>query len=74
MKRLLPLFALFALVSCLAPSSPDQEPPGSSSAPYAWIHFTRFDRDVALYNGFYIYYTHRGTPLEFLIELTPPPT
>ena len=59
MKRLLPLFALFALVSCLAPSSPDQETPGSSSAPHAWIHFTRFDRDVALYNGFYIYYTGR---------------
>ena len=71
MKRLLPLFALFALVSCLTPSSPDQETPGSSSAPHAWIHFTRFDRDVALYNGFYIYYTDRGTPLEFLIELTP---
>ena len=73
MKRLLPLFALFALVSCLTPSSPDQETPGSSSAPHAWIHFTRFDRDVALYNGFYIYYTDRGKPLEIAIEVPPDP-
>ncbi|MBK36194.1 MAG: hypothetical protein CME26_11795, partial [Gemmatimonadetes bacterium] len=73
MKRLLPLSVLIALASCLAPSSPEQELLDPASSPPAWIHFTRFDRDVALYNGYYIYYTDRGTPLEFNIEVPPDP-
>ncbi len=73
MKRLLPLSALIALASCLAPDTPERLSVDPASSPHAWIHFTRFDRDVALYNGFYIYYTDRGTPLEFTIEVPPDP-
>ena len=39
--------------------------------PQAWIHFTRYDKQVALYNGYYIYYTDRGEPLEFTIDVPP---
>ena len=73
MRQLLPLFALSVLSSCLAVPSPEQEPVDTTAAPHAWIHFTRYDRDVALFNGFYIFYTDRGKPLEFTIEVPPDP-
>ena len=41
--------------------------------PHAWIHFTRHDKQVALYNGYYIYYTDRSQPLEFTIDVPPHP-
>ncbi len=74
MRRLLPLFALSVLSSCLGIPAPDQELPSARPAPHAWIHFTRYDNDVALFNGFYIYYTDRGKPLEIAIEVPPDPT
>ena len=73
MRQLLPLFALSVLSSCLAVPSPEQELVDTTAAPHAWIHFTRYDRDVALFNGFYIFYTDRGKPLEFTIEVPPDP-
>ena len=73
MQRLLPLFALSVLSSCLGVPAPDQEFPATGPSPHAWIHFTRYDKDVALFNGFYIYYTDRGKPLEFTIEVPPDP-
>jgi hypothetical protein len=74
MQRLLPLFALSVLSSCLGLPSPDQEEiPAAGTAPHAWIHFTRYDKGVALFNGFYIYYTDRGEPIEFTIEVPPDP-
>ena len=41
--------------------------------PHAWIHFTRYDKQIALHNGFYIYYTDLGQPLEFTINVPPDP-
>ncbi|MCH2585940.1 MAG: hypothetical protein MK138_14350, partial [Planctomycetes bacterium] len=73
MQRLLPLFALSVLSSCLGVPAPAQELPATGPSPHAWIHFTRYDKDVALFNGFYIYYTDRGKPLEFTIEVPPDP-
>ena len=73
MQRLLPLFALSVLSSCLGFPTSDQKLPATKAAPHAWIHFTRYDKDVALFNGFYIYYTDRGKPLEITIEVPPDP-
>jgi len=73
MQRLLPLFALSVLSSCLGFPTSDQKLPATKAAPHAWIHFTRYDKDVALFNGFYIYYTDRGNPLEITIEVPPDP-
>ena len=72
-RRLLPLFALSVLSSCLGFPASDQKPPATKATPPAWIHFTRYDKDVALFNGFYIYYTDRGKPLEITIEVPPDP-
>ena len=45
----------------------------TAPTPHAWIHFTRFDKQVALFNGYYIYYTDREKPLEFRIDVPPDP-
>lgn len=45
----------------------------STPDPHAWIHFNRYDREVARYNEFYIYYTNRGTPLELTMTVEPEP-
>jgi len=45
----------------------------STPEPHAWINFNRFDHDVALYNGYYIFYTDRGEPLELTLDVAPDP-
>ena len=45
----------------------------STPEPHAWINFNRFDHDVALYNGYYIFYTDRGEPLELTLNVVPDP-
>lgn len=45
----------------------------STPDPHAWLHFSRHDKQVALYNGYYIYYTDRGKPLELTIDVEPEP-
>ena len=47
--------AIFAELGFAEDTTPD---------PIAWIHFGRHDRQVALFNNFYIYYTDRDEPLE----------
>lgn len=55
----------FILAAILAPLA--------ASEPLAWIQFTRHDRQVVLYNGFYMYYADREKPLEFTIDVPPEP-
>ncbi len=59
-KALHPIFARLGL----GDGTPD---------PHAWIHFTRYDREVARYNEFYIYYTNRAKPLELTMAVDPEP-
>lgn len=42
--------------------------------PHAWLHFNRYDKQVALYNGFYIYYSDRDEAIELTLDVEPEPS